>query len=128
MVYLRDLIRRAQEDMDRYKHPDTSEVEAKLDAILKAGKLGGIAGDELTGLYFYNGVLRITTSYSVRNCEMTGRYEIPEYVIDAEDPEAAVKLWSKNQSIAKAKHELEKAEQQVSRCKAALAALRGDKP
>lgn len=119
-VTLRELIEQAQADLDRYKHPDTTEVERRLDEILAAGKLGAISSDRLEGLSFYEGELCISTSYSVRGCSQSGEYYIPETVIDSADPIAAIKVWAKQQRVAAAQAEVRAAERALERRRADL--------
>lgn len=113
LVSLRELIDQAIADLDRYKHPDTSEVERRLDEILTAGKLGSIAHDHLEDLSFYKGDLCISTSYSVRGCTQSGQYKIPEAVIDSFDPIATIKVWAKDQRVAAARLEVASAERSL---------------
>lgn len=113
MTTLRELIEQANADLDRYKHPDTHEVERRLDEILTAGKLGSIRSDNLESLGFYRGMVSIQTSYSVRGCSQSGDYKFPESIVDADDPIAAIKVWAKEQRVAKAKADLAGAERQV---------------
>ncbi len=106
---LRELIEQAEADLDRFKHPNVTEVQEKLHEILMAGKVGGIAHDKLESLYFSHGELHIRTSYSVRSCSMRGEYDIPETIIDADDPVRAMKLWSARKKVADAQSEYDEA-------------------
>ena len=121
MTTLRQLVEQAQADLERYKHPDTTEAERRIDEILVAGKLGSIAHDHLEGLSFYKGNLCISTSYSVRGCSMSGDYKIPESVIDSADPIADIKVWAKAQQVAEAEREVRAAERALQWRKDALA-------
>lgn len=120
MASLRELIQTAIENLDTYKNPDTTEVEARLSEILTAGGLGSITHDHLEALSFYNGMLHINTSYWVRGCSMSGDYKLPESVIDAEDPLTAVKVWAKEQRIAKAQAHVREAQHRLDWAKSEL--------
>lgn len=113
MTTLRELIDQAVADMDRLKHPDTAEAERCIDEILVAGKLGSLAHEHLEGMHFHDGMLLVDTSYSVRGCSQSSRYEIPETVIDGDDPVAAIKPWAKEQRVAKARDDLAASERQT---------------
>ena len=126
MSELIKIIEEAQTQLETYKHPDTSEAERRLDEILRAGQLGGISGDELTDLSFHNGFLHIHTRYSVRSCEQRGHYQIPRRVLTAEDPIGAIKVWAKDQRVAKARAEVADAERTLERRREALAKAKAE--
>lgn len=104
---LRELISKAQDDLSVYKNPDISEVKKRLTAILRAGNLGGITDDKVVSLYYAHGKLHINTEYEVRCCRQTARYEIPESVIDADNPERIMAIHCLRADIEKLRREID---------------------
>jgi len=117
---LLELIENAQYQIKKYKSPDVSEVQDRLDEILKAGSLGGISWDKLESLDIYNDNLHINTSYEVRCCAQTGHFEIPMFVIKADNPIAEIKAWARKQKVDTAKLEVERAEVKLKKVKEIL--------
>lgn len=123
MIKLREIIEEAQNQLDIFKYPDVKECQEKLNEILKAGGLGEIIYDKLENLKYYDGFLEITTSYSVRCCNQTGEYKIPEKVIDADDPILAIKEWKYHEEFKKAQREVEMAKCQLKHAQEILTNL-----
>ena len=132
---LRELIDEAQNQLETYKNPDTSEVVRRLHEILVAGGLGGIIHDKLEGLGEYNGQFIISTSYSVRCCNQTAEYKFPSYILDSKDPITDIKIWALEEKFKKAKASVEwhkkeaEAEQaKVNELAKKISLLRKEKP
>lgn len=117
---LRELIEKARADLDHFKHPDVSEVQDRIDELLKSGKRGDISRDQLVYLGFSGEELHIRTEYSVRGCHQSDDYSIPESVIDAHDPLKAMKLWSAQAALKDAEAEVVSLERQLNRAKTVL--------
>jgi hypothetical protein len=129
MTTLRELIVKAETDLDVFKNPDVWEVRERLNEILTAGGRGMIAEEYLSSLRFSDGILCIYTEYS--NGEDV--YEIPGHVIDSDDPLKAMKLWAAKGKVAEFEKRMKEAErvaeshrQQMVSALAALSALTGD--
>lgn len=111
---LRELIVKAEEDIDTYKYPDVSETQSRLSQILEAAGLGGIEHNELTYLGFRDGRLHIDTTYSSRGCTDSESFDIPEKIIDAEDPVREARIWGAEKRLKKAEVDLARAKRDVT--------------
>ena len=103
MTSLREILEKAEIDLDNYKHPDVSEAQDRLNDLLVEAGLGNISQDRLEYLSIGNEKVYIVTRYSIRSCEQEDRFEFPVSVIDAEDPIAAIKAFAKTKRIAEAR-------------------------
>lgn len=120
----RDWLEEAASEVDTYRNPDISDVTAMIDEVLKAiGKQGWVGTDEVTSLSLSQSAgLTVTTSYSIRICDMEGRFTIPNHVIDADDPIAAGKQFGKEGRIKVAERKVKSLRNQLTSAEQDLAA------
>lgn len=109
MKTIRQLIDGAIEQIDTYRHPDTSGAEDKLNEIIVAAGLGNISHDRLAYLDIQDGKVCIRTEYSVRGCENSDYYEFPEAILDADDPIRAATEWGLKKKLGCAQQERDEA-------------------
>lgn len=109
-----ELIDQAWSNINTYKHPNVSEVQKRLHDILMAGKLGSIGEyDRIEHLSYSAGILHINTVYSLRGCVMSDSYELPMWIIEADDPIEAVKPYSKERHVVEAQEKVNEAKRNL---------------
>lgn len=117
---LQELIDKAINDIDEYRHPDVDDVQNRLHEILQAAKVGSINQDHLESLSIHNGMLYIRVTWTCRGCDQSADYEIPMAVIEAPDPVRAAAIWGSSNRLEEAKRNLRSAQASVERYAEAL--------
>jgi len=102
MNELRKLIADASHSLSTYKFPDVTIAQSRLDAILKAADIGGIANDRLDSVEIDDGYVCIETSWAVRGCSNSSSYRFPESILDAKNPLKAAAKWGLEKKITDA--------------------------
>jgi hypothetical protein len=99
---LRELIGKAQQDLETYRPPDVKDCHAELSKVLEAAGFGHIEDERIESINEYAGMCRIETSrVTARGCHDFDLYELPSSIIDAEDPIRAAAIWELEQEIKK---------------------------
>lgn len=117
---LRKSIEKAIKDIEKYKEPNISDVQNKLNEILKAANLGSTGCDNITYLYISNSKqdkessVIINTSYSVKSCDCSDRFEFPAFIIDSEDPVQSAKKWGLEKELTQLRQEVSAVERKLT--------------
>lgn len=124
---MREIIETAMEQLDTYKHPDVDEAKARIHELLVAAKLGGIDCDCLEKLSERSGNLRIETSWSARGCSNSSDYNLPSFIIDADDPVEAATLWGLDRQSAEATERIGAARVALQRAENGLSKIQAER-
>jgi hypothetical protein len=106
---LRQIIEEAIGQIATYKHPDVDEAQGRLHELLKAAELGGIEHDGIVSIEECGDTFRIQTEWSARGCLNTSDYELPSFIIDADDPVAAARIWGIEKKVKEAERAVDEA-------------------
>ena len=109
--------------INTYKHPSIGEFKEKLSSILEAADIGGITHDCLESLDEDDDTIYIETTWSARGCNQSSSYQLPSFIIDAEDPLKAAKIWGLEKKIGETTHRLNAAKRDVESQQSQLEAL-----
>jgi hypothetical protein len=126
MSALRDLLEKAERDINTFKHPNVDEAQLWLHNILVAAGLPGINLDSLDHLYIGDEDVCVTTSWSVRSCADSDTYRFPTFIIDAADPIKAARVWGLEAKLEDMRDQLNSLVAQVETRKARIAELEAE--
>lgn len=91
------------------KHPNISEFQAQLDAILRAAEVGGVRDDTIDSIDELGDTMYVNTTWYARGCSNGSNYKFPASIIDAEDPIKAATIWGLDQRITATLQRIENA-------------------
>jgi hypothetical protein len=100
MSALRELLEKAERDINTYRAPRIEEAHTWLHNILVAAGLPGINHNSLDHFYIGDEEVFVTSSWSVRSCADSDTYRFPIFIIDAEDPIQAARKWGLEEKLA----------------------------
>jgi len=116
----------ADEAVTTYRHPDIRDWIEAIDPVLAAAGEPCIGRDSVDSVNVSDGVLTITTSYSVMNCPDSSTVDLPVFILQASDPIQAAKRYKLEKAVAKAQSDLVDAQRLVASRTANLAQLEAE--
>lgn len=111
---LYELTLSAEEAVTTYRHPDIRDWIEAIDPVLAATGEPGIGRDSVDSVNVSDGVLTITTSYSVMNCPDSSTCSLPVTILQAADPIQAAKRYKLEEAVVRAKSDLGDAQRLVA--------------
>ncbi|QIW87699.1 hypothetical protein Ab1vBOLIVR5_gp51c [Agrobacterium phage OLIVR5] len=119
---IREIIEWAQNEIDVLKHPDLRVFRDAVNPILADLKLGTLSEyDKVENIYYLNGNLHITYSYSVRCCETSDTVKIPTELLDFP---GNAKRWKITNDIKKHESKIKGHEEGIEKSKFEIFVLR----
>jgi hypothetical protein len=106
MITLRDHILAASNRISIYKKPNIEEEHNLLNELIRAAGLGCLNDESIICIDLDDEWLTIETEWSARGSLKTSNYQLPSFIIDAEDPIAEATKWGLEKKIEECEDKL----------------------